>query len=479
MEVASYAWNELNNNRMLANDELYVVAHEHPVMSLTSDLFDGRNFHSWCRAIKRGLFARNKLGFIGESLIEPSKESIDHMQWVNVDYLVFNWLCNSVVKELSRGLQHLDTSQQLWDELHRRFGKQQAEQSTLYFNQHKGSQKEGVKMRLTKEEKMKLKCDYCGRTRHVKNDCFEVIGIPDWYKRFKEEKGKEASPLLASDFEKAIQNEIAKHFATYLHNKGQQDVPSGLSGAQTTNLAETDDNGHMACTGHYVFGLSTEIHQDEWIMDSGGNNHMCCKANLLTNIRKLKNPIRIYLLDGTSLWELLAGDAQITPSIKLLGVLYAPEFTHNLISVGQMTRGLSSRVIFLETHCLIQKKNADVILGIGKLRSTLYILKHEYQFTVTLHIAIGSSLKEYHELFGHPSVSAMKHLDCFQKRYREEDYQELKSCDICQKAKQQRNPFPTLGRRSESIFHLVHVDVRGAICRPCKGRVWHILNHHA
>ncbi|KAH6782570.1 zinc knuckle family protein [Perilla frutescens var. frutescens] len=188
---------------------------------------------------------------------------------------------------------------------------------------------------------MKLKCDYCGRTGHIKKDCFEVIGVSDWYKRFKEEKGKtkanlatekgvtgkggsacdsqETNPLLTSDFGKAIQTEIAKHFATYLYNKGQQDVAAGMSGTQIANLAETDHIENMAYTGQYAFGLGTEIHHDEWIMDSGASNHMCCKANLLTNIRKLRNPIRIFLPDVSSLWALLAGDAQITPTIKLLG----------------------------------------------------------------------------------------------------------------------------------------------------------------
>ncbi|KAH6826541.1 hypothetical protein C2S53_017312 [Perilla frutescens var. hirtella] len=63
------------------------------------------------------------------------------------------------------------------------------EQSTLYLGQKSYFKKNGFKKKLTKEEKSKLRCDQCGKTGHLKRDCFEIHGVPDWYKRFKEDKG--------------------------------------------------------------------------------------------------------------------------------------------------------------------------------------------------------------------------------------------------------------------------------------------------
>ncbi|KAL2895629.1 Retrotransposon-derived protein PEG10, partial [Bienertia sinuspersici] len=33
-----------------------------------------------------------------------------------------------------------------------------------------------------KQEKMKLRCDYCGKRGHVQGGCFELNGFPEWYK---------------------------------------------------------------------------------------------------------------------------------------------------------------------------------------------------------------------------------------------------------------------------------------------------------
>jgi hypothetical protein len=37
-------------------------------------------------------------------------------------------------------------------------------------------------------DKSKLKCSHCGGTRHTREQCFEIIGYPEWYKGKKKEK---------------------------------------------------------------------------------------------------------------------------------------------------------------------------------------------------------------------------------------------------------------------------------------------------
>ncbi|KAH6817516.1 hypothetical protein C2S51_001119 [Perilla frutescens var. frutescens] len=87
---SGHTQSEVSNNPMLANDVLYIHQSEHPGMLLTTDIFDDRNFHNWCRAVKCGLLSRNKLGLIDGSVCKPAKNSVDYMQWVCVDFLVFN-----------------------------------------------------------------------------------------------------------------------------------------------------------------------------------------------------------------------------------------------------------------------------------------------------------------------------------------------------------------------------------------------------
>ncbi|KAH6811157.1 hypothetical protein C2S51_024919 [Perilla frutescens var. frutescens] len=408
----AYTRNEVNTNRILANDELYIPPSDHPGMFLTIDLFDGKNFHNWCRAVKRGLLSMNKLKIIDGSLNVPRTDSINYMQWLKVDYLVFNWISNSMTKEIARGFQNLDTSKQLWGELHKHFGKKNgprlyklhreiatytqhtqtvmvyfnnltslwddlallknsrmctcaayedmkadlkeehlmrflmglsdlfetirqqililnplptvsqaysmilqvndqinvsnqltegADHGALYINQKGGYREDAMKRRLSKEEKSKLRCEHCGGSEHVKSECFDIIGVPDWYKKYKTNKGKgRAHCAMQKDEDykeetemkrkrnvgdlpeealhgvsKLIQAELAKHLHHYFHKGLKGEELGGDGGQNLVNMAELDlGNTPIEFKGNYAFGAFSAITKQEWIVDSGTSKHM-------------------------------------------------------------------------------------------------------------------------------------------------------------------------------------------------------------
>lgn len=55
----------------------------------------------------------------------------------------------------------------------------------------------------------------------------------------------------------------------------------------------------------------------------------------------------------------------------------------------------------------------------------------------------------------------MKHLDIGEGRFHFEVLQILENYEICLKAKQTREEFPILNRRSQSLFEMLHVDLWG------------------
>ncbi|KAH6780584.1 hypothetical protein C2S52_011821 [Perilla frutescens var. hirtella] len=508
---------ELTNNRLLANDELYINPSETPGMSLTADVFDGKNYHTWCRSVKRGLLSRNKLSFIDGTLSKPALGSLDYMQWMRVDYIVFNWITNSMTKEISRGFHNYETSKDLWDELQRRFGKKNGpriyklrrdiatfthhnqsvmiyfnnlsslwddlsllknsractcdalidnmkeveeekmmqflmglnkcyegirqqilildplptlsqayamvlqveeqvnvslqftdnvEQSALYSNNQRGSFKgDRFKKRLTKEEKSKLKCEHCGGSGHLKQDCFELIGIPDWYHKFKAEKGKNRAHCVTEQPD-SLPN-ISE--APALITKSTEIDDLGDIG----KLIQKVDPGSSSYefTGHFAFGVAANIKRNEWIVDSGARTHMCCHVGLLTNLQRLQTPLQIYLPDGSSLWAFITGRARINAHIHLDNVIFAPEFTHNLLSVGQLTKDLSVRVQFLSTHYIIKEKTNDQVLGICKLKGSLYVFPHESPHQMAAFVTPHTdTVVDLHRLLGHPSHTTMKHI---------------------------------------------------------------------
>lgn len=70
-----------------------------------------------------------------------------------------------------------------------------------------------------------------------------------------------------------------------------------------------------------------------------------------------------------------AGTTRLNEEMNLVDVLYAPSFTHNLISVSQLTRYLDAKVLFLASHCLIQNKKNDHILGMRRVIGRLYVFR--------------------------------------------------------------------------------------------------------
>ncbi|KAH6790588.1 hypothetical protein C2S51_005594 [Perilla frutescens var. frutescens] len=443
-------------------------------------------------------------------------EQVDHKQWIRVDYLVFSWIVNSITKELGISFQHLKNSKDLWIELKRRFGRMngpriyklrreiatynQGNQSVLLYynnlqalwdeihifapcqicacgaiksNKHNeedeklmqflmglsdhyeairnqilileplpsvsqayfmilqveeqkdvssqypeaiehnafysnprnfSSRTEGFRRRLTKEEKQKLKCAHCGVNGHEKADCFELAGF------------------LITLKKKIMSAEVAKYLGTFIQKSGSRN-----NAINSTHLVELDDKNEeqKPYMAHYALGIMDIIHKDEWIIDSGANIHMCCNVALMQTLRKMDEPQKIYLPDGSSIVADYSGEVQLTKHIKLHKVLFAPAFTHNLISVGELTKDIAGRVLF---------------------------------FTYTTDL----NLRQWHEVLGHPSIGAMKHLPLLKCLRSDIGFGDIRDCAICFKSKQQRLFFPPLHKRSQVPFELIHADVWGS-----------------
>ncbi|KAH6777255.1 Ubiquitin-like superfamily protein [Perilla frutescens var. frutescens] len=321
--------------------------------------------------------------------------------------------------------------------------------SALLSNQRNNYKGEDFKKRLSKEEKARLKCEHCVGKGHLKADCFELVGIPDWYKKFKTEKGKGKSQAMMNTVDetrsdcggsqkgfkkeisaepqtevgRVIQAELAKHLSLYFGKNHKTDNHMGEGHVNAANLGEMDlGDSPIAYKGHYAFSIGTDITKEEWIIDSGASNHMCCHVGLLTDLKRLKHHLQIFLPDGTSVWFFLVGTAHLGKGLQLRNVLFAPHFTHNLLYVGQITKDINGRVQFLASHCLIQRKDTDAVLGICKMKGTLYVFPQNFVSCTTATAGhYSSDIFIEHQLLGHPSLTTMKHMPQFKKRLKGDD----------------------------------------------------------
>lgn len=359
------------------------------------------------------------------------------------------------------------------------------------------------KRRLTKEEKKRLKCRHCHETGHEMDECFKLHGVPDWYKKYKENRDRYQAnfadhmedtassysgyePRTASmDISRIVQSEITKYLSGlgnqngvfplgnqnigftqgnqnggYLLGNGSQNA--GPAGKNDVNMVYKGKVDEEFFDGHYAFSIIPSMERDRWIVDSGASIHICVNPELLTSITQLDVPIKIHLPNGDSRIVSYAGTAQINKNLFLHDVLFVPEFTHNLVSVARLIKEAGVQCLFYTTHCVFQKEKTGAVLGIGKMKGNLYVLESliERQYCHLLRPS-EMSILDWHVFLGHPSASTMQHLKIITNNFSKDDLQLIRDCDVCLRAKQTRNPFPQLNRRTSTLFELVHGDVWG------------------
>lgn len=117
---------------------------------------------------------------------------------------------------------------------------------------------------------------------------------------------------------------------------------------------------------------------------------------------------------------------------------------------------------FYKSHCLIQRKDSEQVLEIGKLEKNLYVIES----TVENHFCNFFNPKEMtlencHVFLGHTSLSTLRHMKVLKGQFTHDILESIKNCEICVKAKHCKDPFPILNQRSDDLFELIHTYVWG------------------
>lgn len=255
---------------------------------------------------------------------------------------------------------------------------------------------------------------------------------------------------------KLIQAELAKCVGNFFSHA------SGSNVKTDTNLVQGGNSKQHMFDGHYAFSVMPNMDNTEWIIDSGASSHICSNPKLMCTTYQLVRPTIIYLPDGTYKAVAYAGKMKLTKDIFLVDVLFVPGFTHNLLSVAQLIQELDVKCTFYPTHCIFQKQETDQLMGVGKMKNNLYIIESiTEKFCCNLLNPNSMTVQEWHAYLRHPSISTMKHMDIVGRKYNDEELRTLENYEVCLKAKQCRDQFPILHRRSTALFEMVHGDVWG------------------
>ncbi|XP_056695641.1 uncharacterized protein [Spinacia oleracea] len=311
-----------------------------------------------------------------------------------------------------------------------------------------------------KKEKLNRICTHCKGKGPTAEQCFKIIGYPDWYNTIKASKGSNSSGgrfaahvNSTSDVgDDPLDNSVGDTgmVNSAMLNAICQEVMKVMKGKQSHN---GDTNGATCSYANYAgtishsFNCATNKQSDDhmWIVDSGACDHMTYDESILTNIRMTVEKM---------------GDTVLTDSLILNDVLLDPS-SSKLIGAGKRTNGLYYFVRI--------PGNIDISQGISSQLPScntvdsvidVHMIRVPNKPATSVSQPKGDSrnkLDLLHARLGHPSLSKMKFVD--------DEYCKgitKYNCGICYSSKHHKFPFHVSDSRAAACFDLIHMHIWGS-----------------
>ncbi|GJV23822.1 ribonuclease H-like domain-containing protein [Tanacetum coccineum] len=323
-----------------------------------------------------------------------------------------------------------------------------------------------------------LVCEHCGFNGHTIDRCFKLIGYPaDFGKR----NNTSNTNQNTQNFNRRFMN---------INNSVGSSSTSGLSDEQISKLLSLikdnslndKEKGVQANMTSIIFNnkrffnkifkrffnsnsnTMTALEQAGIIFDSGANHHLRYTDNNLVNVIDISYlRIKVSHPNGTEALITKVGNLVLTKFLTLYDVLVVPEYCVTLVSVHKVARDIKFIFGFDKSKCFLMSQNLmDVkIMGIDKQVGGLYYFDSIKSNLFKNNKVFSNSTKyDWHKRLGHPSDQV---LSVFNDDIFFEKNNENVPCDICQRAKQTREPFPLSEHKSSVLGELVHLDIWGAL----------------
>ncbi|XP_075098916.1 uncharacterized protein LOC142175815 [Nicotiana tabacum] len=277
-----------------------------------------------------------------------------------------------------------------------------------------------------KGKKPFVKCDYCNKPGHSKENCYKLVGYPTDFKN----KKSYAANMTTS----GLESDKSAH-----HDEGRSSCDGLKVGPyftedqyrQILSMLNKETLEHQVTMASIATSLMASFTCKEWIIDYGAMPHIAGELDMLNTKNKVNkcDSDQVHLTTGEKSNITHIGDIVMCDELKLEDILFVPEFKFNLISVSKLTRQLCCSVNFFSDFCLFQDLYNGKVRGIGRERGGMYILKKKLKGDLEKFIkgirkfastTTTRSNKEgevlWHKRLGHASVSTMKNLDLFHNK---------------------------------------------------------------
>lgn len=236
--------------------------------------------------------------------------------------------------------------------------------------------------------------EHCKVQGHLKENCFKIIGYPDWYVdllKIKREKKvvKQVNMTEAKiDKEKSMTNNQEDWIAKLIKQEVAKALKASEFGNEDNNIVNfilTSDY-----TGMTKFSALKERVKGSWMVETGVSSHICVNWEFFDDLTTLSMLISIHLPNGTITQVTQVGSILFN-GIRLIDTLLIPYFTHNLLSVNKLTFTNLVSCAFFPNFCLLQE-----VLVVGRVVGHLYYLDHfSFSSDILQHFNKPDLLQQY------------------------------------------------------------------------------------
>ncbi|GJZ34215.1 putative RNA-directed DNA polymerase [Tanacetum coccineum] len=291
----------------------------------------------------------------------------------------------------------------------------------------------------------RLVCENCGFNGYTIDRCFNLIGYPaDFGKRNNNNNNSQGT----QNFNRRFIN----------NNSVGSSSSSTFSDVQLSKIISLIKDNSLNNGKGVQANMAAGV-----IVDSGANQHLTYTDKFLVNVVNISNlGITVSHPNGTEAVITSVGDMVLSRNLTLYDVLVVPDYCVSLMSVHKVAKDSGLIIAFNENKCFVlpQDLREMKILGTGNQIDGLYYFNNgDVQGINTGFEKLNCNLSKYiwHSRLGHPSDQVLKVLEhelVF-------DNCDLGHCEICQRSKQTREPFPLSEHKSSVLVELVHLDLWG------------------
>ncbi|KAK8624287.1 hypothetical protein V6N13_065635 [Hibiscus sabdariffa] len=331
-------------------------------------------------------------------------------------------------------------------------------------------------------------CDYCKIRGHKRDNCYRLHGFPYDFQFTKKKSSPAvlaavtmADPLIANADSDGQINSPTHAFAPIFTREQYNQLLSLINKAPTIEATANLAGITSAATCVKLATYSAAAHnQICWILETDATDHMLCDFHSLDfpTPRALDSHL-VHLPNGKTTQITHTGSFSFNPSLMLPKVLYVPQFTHNLLSVSQLTKDIHCSVMFYPDFCILQDLYSGRMKGIGTQSCGLYFLDSTsffpevtygnqctsfdqcsvYAFAECMSSSVVNKNSIWHARLGHAPLNILAKTSFLHSISLKPD--SVLPCSICPLAKQTHLPFQNSTSTTSAPFELIHIDLWG------------------